>query len=260
MPDIEPLSYASTGGPGAPYTELRLPDGPIYFPMLCCDCLVATKARDTIRGNRIRHRSSLVSMLVGAATEAKDFFEIKMPVCNACWRAYRHRRRIWMWIGPAIGASLGLAAGVAIAMTLTSALGERLIPAFILTVGGAICGFPLNHFFVPYLSLPPARVHLYQIRKLVGIRFRNRAYVEPFLTAQATAVEVAAQRLVELEGSTPEPEAAAWYYLEEGKTIGPVTLEDIRRKVADGELGPASKLWTEGKSEWIAASKVPGLM
>ena len=49
---------------------------------------------------------SMTSALLAVAMEAKDHFEMKVPLCNRCWRASARRRNSFYWKGPAIGAVL----------------------------------------------------------------------------------------------------------------------------------------------------------
>lgn len=52
----------------------------------------------------------------------------------------------------------------------------------------------------------------------------------------------------------------AWYFTREGERIGPVTIADLRVKVAEGTLNPRLDLvWTYGMAEWKPAGEIDGL-
>lgn len=50
---------------------------------------------------------------------------------------------------------------------------------------------------------------------------------------------------------------ANWYYIEDGETVGPTTLEDIARRIR--HAGRSRLVWTEGMAEWTDAETVPAL-
>jgi hypothetical protein len=49
---------------------------------------------------------------------------------------------------------------------------------------------------------------------------------------------------------------AKWYYAEDGKTVGPMSAEEIARRIARAENQPHF-IWTEGMPGWTDASTVP---
>lgn len=51
-----------------------------------------------------------------------------------------------------------------------------------------------------------------------------------------------------------------WYYSNDGQQRGPVSRQQIGEMLASGTLEPGSLVWTEGMTEWQAASAVPGLV
>jgi hypothetical protein len=50
-----------------------------------------------------------------------------------------------------------------------------------------------------------------------------------------------------------------WYYAKGGSQLGPVGLEELKARVAAGEVGPADLVWTEGMTDWIPAGQAPEL-
>lgn len=48
-----------------------------------------------------------------------------------------------------------------------------------------------------------------------------------------------------------------WYYVEDGETVGPTTLEDIARRIK--HAGHSRLVWKEGMAEWTDARAVPEL-
>ena len=51
----------------------------------------------------------------------------------------------------------------------------------------------------------------------------------------------------------------AWYYVLDGKQVGPITFEDLKAVAASGELTPDDLVWQEGTADWVDAKTVPGL-
>lgn len=60
------------------------------------------------------------------------------------------------------------------------------------------------------------------------------------------------------EHAVPQP--ARWYVLVDGVQTGPFGLADLRDRVRDGALGPASWVWADGMAEWRRAQHVPALV
>ena len=50
-----------------------------------------------------------------------------------------------------------------------------------------------------------------------------------------------------------------WYYSKNGTQLGPVAEEELRGKIASGEIAPTDLVWKEGMSDWLPAANVPGL-
>lgn len=54
--------------------------------------------------------------------------------------------------------------------------------------------------------------------------------------------------------------SARWFRLEDDRQVGPVDLEEMRRQVRTGQLGPDEYVWADGMPEWLPARKVPALI
>jgi hypothetical protein len=50
---------------------------------------------------------------------------------------------------------------------------------------------------------------------------------------------------------------ANWYYIENDETVGPMTLEDLARRI--GQSSKSRLVWTQGMAEWTDAGAVPAL-
>ena len=50
-----------------------------------------------------------------------------------------------------------------------------------------------------------------------------------------------------------------WNYAKSGKSLGPVSGEQLKQLADSGQLVPTDLVWTDGMSAWAAASNVPGL-
>jgi len=50
-----------------------------------------------------------------------------------------------------------------------------------------------------------------------------------------------------------------WYYSNSGVQSGPVAIDDLRAKVATGEVLGADLVWRDGMPDWMPASAVPEL-
>jgi GYF domain 2/Domain of unknown function (DUF4190) len=51
----------------------------------------------------------------------------------------------------------------------------------------------------------------------------------------------------------------SWYFAQGGNRMGPVSREELQRRVQAGEILPADLVWTQGMEQWQAAGSVPGL-
>lgn len=49
------------------------------------------------------------------------------------------------------------------------------------------------------------------------------------------------------------------YLVENGKSVGPFSIENVRQRLQDGELSRNDLAWYEGLADWIPLSEVPGL-
>jgi len=52
---------------------------------------------------------------------------------------------------------------------------------------------------------------------------------------------------------------AEWYYAKGGQQLGPVTADDLRQKIASGEVSGQDLVWKDGMANWQAASAVTEL-
>lgn len=50
-----------------------------------------------------------------------------------------------------------------------------------------------------------------------------------------------------------------WYYSKNGVQLGPVPQEEIRAKLASGEILPTDLVWREGMKDWLVAAAVSEL-
>jgi hypothetical protein len=50
-----------------------------------------------------------------------------------------------------------------------------------------------------------------------------------------------------------------WFYAKAGKREGPVSIEDLKRLVQQGQLQPTDNVWKQGTPAWVSASSVDGL-
>jgi len=50
-----------------------------------------------------------------------------------------------------------------------------------------------------------------------------------------------------------------WFYAKAGKREGPVSLDDLKQLVQQGQLGLSDHVWTQGMQKWVPASSVEGL-
>ena len=49
----------------------------------------------------------------------------------------------------------------------------------------------------------------------------------------------------------PQPPAAEFFYSENGKPVGPVTLAEIQAKIASGTITPDTLVWKSGTPNWV---------
>jgi hypothetical protein len=50
-----------------------------------------------------------------------------------------------------------------------------------------------------------------------------------------------------------------WYYSRGGQQAGPVTVEELRGLLTNGQVAPTDLVWTEGMANWQPAGQVPAL-
>lgn len=49
-----------------------------------------------------------------------------------------------------------------------------------------------------------------------------------------------------------------WYYAEEGKSVGPITEEQLKALATDGTISQETLVWRNGMAEWLPYGKVMG--
>jgi hypothetical protein len=50
-----------------------------------------------------------------------------------------------------------------------------------------------------------------------------------------------------------------WYYIKDGSQSGPVSLDELRHKIACGELTSSNLVWREGMADWAPAPSLDNL-
>jgi len=50
-----------------------------------------------------------------------------------------------------------------------------------------------------------------------------------------------------------------WYYAKNGSQQGPLPIEDIKGRIARGEIAPTDLAWCEGMSDWTPVGEIPQL-
>jgi hypothetical protein len=60
-------------------------------------------------------------------------------------------------------------------------------------------------------------------------------------------------------GPPPMPPAAAaqYYYNDNGQQAGPVSADEIKQRIAAGQLSPDTLVWKSGTPSWVAAKSLP---
>lgn len=53
--------------------------------------------------------------------------------------------------------------------------------------------------------------------------------------------------------------AKSWFYLQEGRPVGPVEEEAVGVLLRSGALGPASYVWGDGMPDWLPVAEIPAL-
>ena len=60
--------------------------------------------------------------------------------------------------------------------------------------------------------------------------------------------------------TTDEFAAASWRYAAGAQARGPVTFRALRELFVQGDVTPATLVWTPGLAEWLAVATLPGLV
>lgn len=50
-----------------------------------------------------------------------------------------------------------------------------------------------------------------------------------------------------------------WYVLVNGQQVGPISLEELRQRIAGGTVNAESMVWTQGMAQWAKAGTVGAL-
>ena len=50
-----------------------------------------------------------------------------------------------------------------------------------------------------------------------------------------------------------------WYYAKNGNQNGPLPTEDMKDRIAMGEISPTDLAWSEGMADWMPVSQIPEL-
>jgi hypothetical protein len=50
-----------------------------------------------------------------------------------------------------------------------------------------------------------------------------------------------------------------WFYAKNGSQQGPLSTEDMKSRIAMGEIGPSDLGWCEGMSDWLPVGQIPQL-
>ncbi len=57
----------------------------------------------------------------------------------------------------------------------------------------------------------------------------------------------------------PGAAGAQYYYNDNGKQAGPFTADEIKQRIASGQMSPDTLVWKSGMPSWVAASSLPEL-
>jgi membrane protease subunit (stomatin/prohibitin family) len=60
-------------------------------------------------------------------------------------------------------------------------------------------------------------------------------------------------------GATPPPAPVAWHIAEGGRSVGPLSADELARAAAQGRLTPDTLVWSAGLRDWTPARAVPAL-
>lgn len=53
---------------------------------------------------------------------------------------------------------------------------------------------------------------------------------------------------------------ARWFLLRGDEQVGPLMLDEMRRRVLDGTVTPETWVWADGMPDWMPARRVPALV
>ena len=60
-------------------------------------------------------------------------------------------------------------------------------------------------------------------------------------------------------GPPPVPAAVQYHVVIDGQSRGPLSLEQIGKRISGGEVNAESLVWTEGMENWVAASSIAAM-
>lgn len=69
----------------------------------------------------------------------------------------------------------------------------------------------------------------------------------------AALAPIAASEPSPISTPPPLPSEPLFFYADNGKAVGPLSLVDLRAKVAAGAIGPATLVWKSGTPNWVPA-------
>jgi hypothetical protein len=84
----------------------------------------------------------------------------------------------------------------------------------------------------------------------------------PAATAAAPPMSgpaVAPASAIAATSSAPAPPSVSYYYSQGGKSLGPVSLDQLRQLATTGQLRPQDMVWNKTAGQWLPASSVPGV-
>ena len=94
----------------------------------------------------------------------------------------------------------------------------------------------------------------------------RQLFAEDLVWQEGTPQWVAAREIPELFANNPEAinlptaiPAPRFYYLQDGQSVGPLSLLQMQDRIASGQLLAEDLVWKEGTPQWVAAREIPEL-
>lgn len=78
---------------------------------------------------------------------------------------------------------------------------------------------------------------------------------DPVVIEPKPEPEPQAKKPVSLPESSPD---SPWWYEANNEPAGPVSLETLRKLIADGLINMNTRVWTKGMADWVPAGSLPG--